>query len=121
MPATATWWCALTKTAASACQPTNPTWAIRALVGYDYWLLARVHGVSEFDRWWAALRSYNGGLGHWLDEAKIAKAEGHTAIDAACGRAKRKPSFCPENLGYPRRIMLALQPLYLSWGRGVLS
>ena len=32
MPATATWWCALNGLGAAACQPHNPTWALRALV-----------------------------------------------------------------------------------------
>jgi soluble lytic murein transglycosylase-like protein len=120
MPATAKWWCDLHKLSAVDCQPSNPVWAMRALVGYDLWLYERVRGDSEFDRWWAALRAYNGGLGHWQAEAGNAKpATDRAAIDQACGSARRHRSFCPENLGYPRRIMLVLQPRYLSWGSGV--
>lgn len=120
MPATARWWCDLNHLSATDCQPTNPVWAMRALVGYDRWLFDRVRGNSEFDRLWAALRAYNGGLGHWQKEASIARpATDRASIDAACGKARRHVSFCPENLGYPLRILIVLQPRYLGWGRGV--
>ena len=120
MPATAQWWCELNGLDVIECQPTNPVWAMRALVGYDRWLFERVRGLSEFDLLWASLRAYNGGLGHWLKEAATVRSEQDRAsIDAACGKARRHPSFCPENLGYPRRILIILQPRYLNWGRGV--
>ena len=119
MPATARWWCDAHGLSATACQPTNPAWAMRALVGYDRWLYDRVRGPSEFDRIWAALRAYNGGLGHWQQEAKAAQTVQRPAVDAACGTAKRHASHCAENLGYPRRILNVLQARYLAWGRGV--
>lgn len=120
MPATAQWWCDKNGLSAIDCQPTNPVWAMRALVGYDRWLFDRVRGPSEFDRLWAALRGYNGGLGHWQQEAATVRpALDRLAVDAACGKARRHLSFCPENLGYPHRILTLLQPRYLSWGRGV--
>lgn len=119
MPETTRWWCGLSNTPAAACIPTNPTWALRALVGYDRWLFDRVRGPSEFDRLWAALRAYNGGLGHWQAEAKYAGGYSRQAVDAACGSARRAVTHCAENLGYPRRILLVLQLRYLGWGRGV--
>ncbi|WP_413460200.1 transglycosylase SLT domain-containing protein [Herbaspirillum huttiense] len=122
MPATARWWCEANAIATSACVPENPAWAMRALVGYDRWLYDRVRGPDEFNRLWAMLRSYNGGLGHWQQEAAIVRpAMEHLAIDGACGKAKRHPSFCPENLGYPRRILILLQPRYQTWGRSVMA
>lgn len=122
MPATARWWCDLTDTPAEDCQPANPVWSLRALVGYDRWLFTRVSGNSEFDRLWAALRAYNGGLGHWQAEAATVRPlKGRESIDAACGKAKRHISFCRENLGYPQRILIVLQPRYLGWGRGVFQ
>ena len=121
MPATAKWWCDLNDLSAEECQPTNPVWAMRALVGYDHWLYERVHGSSEFDLLWAMFRAYNGGLGHWQMEAKVAGAQDRASVDAACGKARRNRIFCPENLGYPRRILLVLQPIYTSWGREVQS
>lgn len=120
MPATTRWWCALNQLTPEACQPTNIVWAMRALVGYDLWLYQRVQGTDEFDRLWAALRSYNGGLGHWQQEAALAKPLlTRSAIDAACGRASRSPVHCPENLGYPERILLQHQARYAIWGRVV--
>jgi soluble lytic murein transglycosylase-like protein len=120
MPGTAAWWCDLNGQAANDCQPTNPVWAMRALVGYDRWLFERVQGPTEFDRLWATLRAYNGGLGHWQREAATVRpAVDHHTVDSACGKARRHVSFCPENLGYPRRILLVLQQRYLAWGRGV--
>ena len=138
MPATARWWCDLNRLSAEDCQPTNPVWAMRALIGYDRWLYARVRGANEFDKLWAALRSYNGGLGHWQKEAALAAALvrkspsplaplpqagegniGRTAIDAACGKARRSPVHCAENLGYPQRILLIHQPRYAAWGKAV--
>ena len=121
MPATARWWCELNGISALACTPTNPTWALRALVGYDKWLLDRSPKyLEDFDRLWLALRSYNGGLGHWQAEARstgLNKPQ-RVAIDAACGQARRARLHCAENLGYPRRILLELQPRYASWGLG---
>lgn len=120
MPDTAKWWCAKTGTKNIDCQPSNPVWAMRALVGYDRWLFERVAGSSDYDRLWAALRGYNGGLGHWQQEAKVAGSVRREEVDLACGTARRSRQFCPENLGYPQRILERLQPLYFGWGLGVL-
>ena len=117
MPATANWWCQQNGLSAANCQPSNPTWALRALVGYDKWLHDRVpERFAAHDRLWVALRAYNGGLGHWQAEAKLATQNTREAIDAACGKARRHVSFCAENLGYPARILGKLQPLYGAWG-----
>lgn len=120
MPATAAWWCKLNRLTPTECQPSNPVWAMRSLVGYDYWLMQRVVGQTEFDQFWATLRAYNGGLGHWLHEAALTdQAFNHAAIDAACGRASRAKAHCPENLNYPDRILNRLQYRYATWGRTV--
>lgn len=117
MPATARWWCQ--REGIDECLPHNPTWALRALVGYDKFLFDRAPPhMSDFDRLWLALRSYNGGERHWQAEARttgLAKPS-RQQIDAACGRAHRHRLHCAENLGYPRRIMTVLQPLYQGWG-----
>lgn len=119
MPATASWWCELNGLAAQACQPENPTWALRALVGYDKYLFDRTPTrYSNYDRLWVALRGYNGGLSHWNAEARAsgARQPSREQVDAACGRARRAAVHCDENLGYPRRILNELMPRYLSWG-----
>lgn len=102
--------------------PFNVGWALRAMVLYDRWLFERTPGrFSAFDRMWVALRSYNGGLGHWQAEAAASGAAQPTRqqVDQACGRAKRAVSHCPENLGYPQRILQLLQRRYLAWGPGL--
>jgi len=98
----------------------NPVWALRALARYDKWLHDRIAPANNAcDRWWGALRGYNGGLGHWLKEARLAApSTDRGAIDAQCGQATRHVSHCRENLAYPRLILLR-QPLYASWGLGV--
>jgi soluble lytic murein transglycosylase-like protein len=119
MPATATWWCKLNGMSKAECQPTNPTWALRSLVGYDKHLFDRTPPrMSDFDRLWVALRAYNGGLGHWLAESRATglPQPSRSQVDAACGKAKRHPTHCPENLQYPGRILGILQPRYASWG-----
>jgi hypothetical protein len=119
MPATASWWCALNNLSPADCQPRNAAWAMRAMIGYDLWLSQRVRADTEFDRLWATLRSYNGGLGHWQKEAALTPVKTRAAIDATCGSASRSRTHCPENLQYPARILLRHQPLYSSWGRMV--
>ncbi|HMS05329.1 MAG TPA: transglycosylase SLT domain-containing protein [Burkholderiaceae bacterium] len=120
MPATATWWCARQGIIPAACAPHNPVWALRALVGYDKWLYDRVPGyvLDRHDRLWLALRGYNGGEGHWQAEGRSTGLAQPTRaqIDAACGQARRARVHCAENLAYPRRILLDLQPRYAAWG-----
>ncbi len=117
MPATARWWCTLNKLSLGNCQPSNPIWAMRAMIGYDQWLYQRVAATSEYDRIWATLRAYNGGLGHWQREAMLARpSQQRQDIDLQCGQASRSVKHCPENLGYPDRILNRLQPLYAGWG-----
>lgn len=122
MPGTAQWWCDRTGTAAADCQPTNPTWAMRSLVGYDKWLYDRAPAhYTPRDRMWVALRAYNGGLGHWQREAASTglAQPSRAQVDAACGKARRAAVHCKENLGYPHRILVVLQPRYLQWGPGL--
>ncbi len=122
MPATATWWCELNKLSPADCQPHNPTWALRSLVGYDKYLFDRTPTrYSDYDRMWVALRGYNGGLGHWQAEARAtgAREPSREQVDAACGKARRAQLHCKENLGYPRRILRELQPRYAAWGPGL--
>ena len=121
MPATATW-IAGVDPALAARQPYNPAWALRALVTYDRWLYDRTPArYAPKDRMWVALRGYNGGLGHWQAEAAATGAARPTRVqvDAACGWAKRAPVHCRENLDYPHRILVVIQPRYAAWGPGL--
>lgn len=118
MPATARW-VSTTDPLLSANQPFSPPWALRALVGYDLHLYLRTPARFEpADRMWLALRGYNGGEGHWRAEAAATglRLPTRLQIDAACGRARRAAMHCAENLGYPHRILVMLQPRYALWG-----
>jgi soluble lytic murein transglycosylase-like protein len=122
MPATAAWWCAGQRIGSADCLPTNPAWALRAMVGYNRWLYERLGAAGgPGPRAWAMLRAYNGGLGHWQAEARVAGTTAWPAVDAACGRARRAAVHCGENLHYPRRIMVELQPRYATWGPAVAA
>lgn len=119
MPGTSLW-IAGVDPALKANQPFNPSWAMRALVTYDLYLYERTPKTYvQRDRMWVALRAYNGGLGHWQAEARNATGPDRVAVDAACGSARRHRSHCAENLGYPRRILVELQPRYVTWGGGL--
>ena len=121
MPATTRWIAGLHPDLASQ-QPYNPAWALRALVTYDLWLYDRAPAhYTPRDRMWVALRSYNGGLGHWQREAASTglAQPSRAQVDAACGTARRAAVHCKENLGYPHRILVVIQPRYLQWGPGL--
>jgi soluble lytic murein transglycosylase-like protein len=102
--------------------PTNPGWAIRALVAYDLANLRRIHAASQGDAWALALMAYNGGLGWvWKDQA-LAKDQGMDPglwQSVASVNAGRSIAAKRENNGYPRAILLRRQPKYLAWGPGV--
>lgn len=121
MPATVRWIGGIDPALAGQ-QPYNPAWALRALVTYDRWLYDRTPTrYTPRERMWVALRSYNGGLGHWQAEAAATGAVQPTRaqVDAACGKARRAAVHCTENLGYPHRILVVLQPRYAAWGPGL--
>lgn len=127
VPSTASWWCRITGIASADCRPHNPVWAIRAVVGYDKYLWGQVKALApavasrgEFDHLWATMRAYNGGLGAWLGEVPKATSSTRPHIDAACGAAKRLRAACRENLAYPYRVIVELQPHYLTWGHVTL-
>ena len=121
MPRTAEW-IATTDPQLANNQPFNPAWAMRAMVRYDRQLYqAAPSRYSPRDRMWVALRSYNGGQGHWQAEARASgvREPSREQVDAACGKARRAALHCQENLGYPQRILVVLQPRYAAWGPGL--
>lgn len=122
MPQTRVWACARWPEVIEGltCDAYNPVWAIRAMVRYDRYLYDRVRGQSDCGRLWAALRAYNGGLGHWRMETADVAVPSRKQADARCGTARRARSHCAENLAYPRRILLDYSPAYQAagWGAG---
>ena len=121
MPATTRWIAGLNPDLAAQ-QPFNVAWALRALVTYDRWLYDRAPArYTPRERMHVALRAYNGGLGHWQAEAAATGVAQPTLaqVDAACGKARRAAVHCRENLGYPHRILVVIQPRYAAWGPGL--
>lgn len=121
MPATARWWCELHRMAAADCQPRNPAWALRALVGYDRWLWERIRNTAgDCDRMAMTLSAYNGGLGWVQRDRALASSQGldagryWDAVDTV--NAGRAAWAIRENRDYPRRILRTLAPRYANWG-----
>jgi soluble lytic murein transglycosylase-like protein len=96
--------------------PYNPRWAIRALVRYDGWLYARVQGATPCEKWGAALKSYNAGLGYVRRAQRQSSTPQlwwrHTE-DINAGQSTKNFTY---SRAYPRRIIWRHQPQYRDWG-----
>ncbi|MFC3716822.1 transglycosylase SLT domain-containing protein [Luteimonas soli] len=104
--------------------PWDPDWSLRAQACYMAWLYAQVKpfryagGMSDCTHWNLALRSYNGGLG-WIQRERLAtQRAGDDANDwRDIERHRVRAGWAhKENIGYPRRILLVLEPRYLAAG-----
>ena len=123
MPATARWMSQRFAAQLGQFDPWDPVQAIHAAALYDRWLLDRVQPIgwaslSECSRWNFALRGYNGGEAWLLRERGLTVAGRADANDwrqVERFRA-RGPSAHAENTGYPRRILLTLEPAYIAAG-----
>ncbi len=122
-PATARWLPSICPAAGSP-DPWDPQWALRAQACYMAWLHGRVPAfryagpLRECSRWAYALRAYNGGEG-WLQRERVAAQKaGADANDwqAVAPYRLRAGWAHRENIGYPRRILLVLEPAYLAAG-----
>lgn len=95
--------------------PYNPVWAIRAQALYDAWLYKRVVGADDCQRWGAALKSYNAGLGYAQKAQR--KAGNGTWFGGAeninAGQSQKNFEYSKQ---YPRTILQKHQPRYASWG-----
>lgn len=102
----------------------NPTWSISAHACYMAWLYNRVPAfryagvMTPCSRWAFAQRAYNGGEG-WLQRERLvaqrasADANDWHAVEAHRARAEWA---WKENIDYPRRILLRIEPAYLAAG-----
>lgn len=121
MPATARWIAEAYPADLRPPAPFDPAWSLRALARYDRFLFDRVSGIDECERMAFALAAYNGGLG-WVNRRKARSDTPGICLGATCDinpgitEANQR-----ENAGYPRRILLTLEPIYVAagWGRGV--
>ncbi|MFZ6644439.1 transglycosylase SLT domain-containing protein [Undibacterium sp. TJN25] len=99
--------------------PYSPTWAIRAQVRYDNWLYARVQGDDACQRWAAALKSYNAGLGYVQKAQRRSPTPGtwfNVTENINAGQSQQNFEFSRR---YPRLILFKHQPLFSSWGTSV--
>jgi soluble lytic murein transglycosylase-like protein len=117
MPATARWWCGLQ--GVKNCAPNNPTWALRALVGYDKWLWDRLPASPPDERLAMTLSAYNGGLGWVQRDRALAVQSGAPGAnwfgDIERYNAGRSAANFAENRAYPHRILHVLRPRYADW------
>lgn len=126
MPATSEWISGVYSKSLGDNQPFNPSWSLRALVQYNYWLYQRIHNTAtDCDRWAFTLSAYNGGLG-WVNRDR--KKASSLGLNSAyywgvveTVNAGRSAANFKENRGYPQRIIYRWQPIYIGdgWGLGV--
>lgn len=98
-------------------------WSLRAIACYDAWLYHRLYPIgppsmTECSRWAFTLRGYNGGEGWLKRERKLAQSRGANANDwqAVAHHRVRAGWAHKENTGYPRRILLLIEPAYRAAG-----
>lgn len=122
-PATARW-LPMVCPAVGEPDPWDPQWSLRAQACYMAWLHDRVARyryagpLTECSRWVFALRAYNGGEGMLNRERLAAQRGGADANDwRAVDPFRVRAGWAhKENIGYPRRILLLLEPAYLGAG-----
>lgn len=95
-------------------------WSIRAQACYMRHLYGQLADTATpCDRWAMALAAYNGGLG-WLNRDRLlASAKGADYARWFANvelHSERAAWAIAENRGYPRRILLTLEPIYLAAG-----
>lgn len=122
-PATARWLPTVCP-AVGTPDPWDPQWSLRAQACYMGWLLGRVkpfqhaRPMSACTQWAFALRGYNGGEG-WLQRERLAAqqagADANDWSEVARYRVRAKWAH-KENKEYALRILLVLEPRYLSAG-----
>lgn len=123
MPATAKWMAELFPKELGAFDPWDPVQAIHAAALYDKWLYDRVQPfghtrMTECSRWAFTLRAYNGGETWLLRERGLALASRANANDwnAVARYRSRGQAAHRENIEYPQRILLVLEPAYIRAG-----
>lgn len=101
----------------------DATWAIRAQSCYMAWLYRRAGRIGaqpydECSQWAFAFRAYNGGEGWLMRERRLASNAGANpnAWREVQGFRSRAAWAHRENVDYPRRILLRLEPAYIAAG-----
>lgn len=96
--------------------PTNPTWALRALVTYDRWLSDRIKADDACESMAYVLSAYNGGLGWVYKRQKLSPTPGRCLGATCLVNPGVHPASQRENERYPVQILTQWAPLYAGWG-----
>lgn len=123
MPSTARWMGQQFPEELPNFDPWNPQQSILAAALYDKWLLDRVQPfgwtpMSDCTRWNFVLRGYNGGE-TWLWRERgltLANKRDPNNWQDVEGFRGRGTAAHRENIAYPRRILLTLEPAYIAAG-----
>ncbi len=100
-------------------QPYNPLWAIRAMTRLDAYNAARVAADTPCDRWGAALKGYNAGLGFVLRGQKRSATPGKwfgATEKINAGQSAKNFEYSRE---YPRWIIFKHSPRFAQWGAAI--
>jgi soluble lytic murein transglycosylase-like protein len=116
-PATATWISGLYSELAGS-DVFNPSWAIRALVRYDFRLYGATRAATDMDKWSFALSAYNGGLGTLRRELSLCTMSCDTWAGVSPLRARAIWAH-KENRSYVSTILERRQFTYAGWGSTV--
>lgn len=101
--------------------PYNPSWAIRAMVRYDGWILRRVKGKDECQKWGAVLKGYNAGPGY------VMQAQGKSPDPSTWFgvtefiQTRQSPANFEYSRTYPHKILFQHQKHYASMGHVLCS
>ncbi len=99
-----------------AVAPYNPVWAMRAQTRYMGWLYDRVKGDTACDRWAAALKSYNAGLGYVQQVQRVSVTPGVWFGATEYVPTRQSAQNFEYSRTYPRKILFKHQRLYATWG-----
>ena len=123
MPGTARWIAKQFPEQLGQFDPWDPMQAVLGAAIYDKWLLDRIQPIgftrlSECSRWAFALRGYNGGEQWLLRDRGLAIANRGDPNDWRSVEKFRTRSEAnhQQNIDYPRRILLVLEPAYIAAG-----
>lgn len=96
--------------------PTNPSWAIRALLLYDKKLYDEVKVYSsDCDRYQFVLSDYNGGSGRRIRRQQLSSNPGNYPITGRINPGISASNQI-ENQSYAPKIVYQHQPIYAKWG-----
>ena len=93
---------------------------MRALVRLDDYNTKRVAGSSPCEKWGAALKGYNSGVGFVQRAQKRSSAPATWFGVTELINAGQSPKNFEFSRMYPRWIIITRQAKYEAWGRGIV-